>query len=52
VAQQLPPPMPSTSSMSCRSTSTQLSTNMVINDLNSTLNSLVEESRFLKMSIN
>ena len=50
--QQCLRPTSAMSAMSCRSTSTQLSTNMVINDLNSTLNCLVEESRFLQMSIN
>lgn len=50
--QQCLRPASAMSAMSCRSTSTQLSTNMVINDLNSTLNCLIEESRFLQMSIN
>ncbi|XP_054162446.1 transcriptional activator cubitus interruptus-like [Oppia nitens] len=45
-------PASAISAMSCRSTSSQLSANMVINDMNTTLNCLVEESRFLKMSLN
>lgn len=39
---------PQSSAMSCRSMSSLSTANMVINDMNSTMNTFVEENRFLK----
>lgn len=49
--QQSSPPPPPLSAMSCRSVSS-MSMNMVINDMNSTMNTFVEENRFLQISLN